>query len=97
MQKEKLAEVGNFSMIIAHELKNPLGIIKGSIDILAKPSTKPELKVTMISYIQDEVMRLNKLINDFLLFAKPTPPHKASADINDVVQRISDHFWFLKR
>jgi len=92
MQKEKLAEVGNFSMIIAHELKNPLGIIKGSIDILAKPSTKPELKVTVISYIQDEVMRLNKLINDFLLFAKPTPPHKASADINDVVQRISDHF-----
>lgn len=92
VQKEKLAEVGNFSMIIAHELKNPLGIIKGSVDILDKPSTRAELRATMISYIQDEVLRLNKLINDFLSFAKPTPPNKTVADINRLVKRLAEHF-----
>jgi len=92
VQKEKLAEVGNFSMIIAHELKNPLGIIKGSVDILDKPSTEAALKTTMIRYIQDEVLRLNKLINDFLSFAKPTPPNKSPADINRLVKRLAEHF-----
>lgn len=91
-QKEKMAEIGKFSMIIAHELKNPLGIIKGSVDILNKQETEPHLKETMIHYIQDEVKRLNKLIDDFLSFARPAPPQKTPSDVNSIVKRIADHF-----
>ena len=91
-QQERMAEIGKFSMIIAHELKNPLGIIKGSVDIMDKPTTKPQIKQTMISYIQDEVKRLNKLIEDFLSFARPKPPQKVLSDVNIIVKRISEHF-----
>jgi len=90
--KEKMADIGKFSMIIAHELKNPLGIIKGSVDILSKDTTQPEIKQTMISYIQDEVKRLAKLIDDFLSFAKPTPPQKSPSDVNSVVKKAAGHF-----
>ncbi len=91
-QKEKMAEIGKFSMIIAHELKNPLGIIKGSADILSKKTTSTETRETMETYILEEVQRLNKLIDDFLAFAKPTPPQKILSDINTVIKKASDHF-----
>lgn len=91
-QKEKMAEIGKFSMIIAHELKNPLGIIKGSVDILSKPSCEDTIKITMIEYIKDEVRRLNKIIEDFLAFSKPAPPNKTPADINRLVENMSNRF-----
>jgi len=91
-RKEKMADIGKFSMIIAHELKNPLGIIKGSVDILQKPATQPHIRQTMMEYIQDEVKRLNKLIEDFLAFARPAPPQKMPADVNAIVNRVAEHF-----
>ena len=91
-QKERMAEIGKFSMMIAHELKNPIGIIKGSVDILSKKDTQTEIKATMIRYIQDEIKRLNRLIDDFLSFAKPQPPQKAPSDINAIIERVTTHF-----
>jgi len=91
-QKERMAEIGKFSMMIAHELKNPIGIIKGSVDILSKKDTKAEIKVTMVSYIQDEIKRLNRLIDDFLSFAKPLPPQKTVSDMNALIERVTTHF-----
>ena len=87
-KKERMAEIGNFSMMIAHELKNPLGIIKGSVDIIAKEGVKAQVSRTMMEYIQDEVKRLNRLVEDFLSFARPNPAHKSFVDINQVIQKI---------
>jgi signal transduction histidine kinase len=91
-RKEKMAETGKFSMIIAHELKNPLGIIKGSVDILAKRSTGSDMRETMLGYIRDEVMRLNKLIDDFLSFARPTPVNTELISINDIAGKAGEFF-----
>jgi signal transduction histidine kinase len=90
--RDRMAEIGKFSTIIAHELKNPLGIINGAVDILDKPSTAPELHATMVGYIKDEVRRLNKIIEDFLAFARPAPPQKQLCDLNDVVRKLANHF-----
>ena len=90
--RDRMAEIGKFSTIIAHELKNPLGIIKGAVDIIAKTSTAPQLRTTMTGYIQDEVQRLNKIIEDFLAFARPAPPQKVLCDVNDVVRKFAGHF-----
>ena len=87
-KRERMAEIGNFSMMIAHELKNPLGIIKGSVDIIAKDGTKAKVRKTMIEYIQDEVRRLNRLVEDFLSFARPNPAHKSLVDINKMITKI---------
>jgi len=87
-KQERMAEIGNFSMMIAHELKNPLGIIKGAIDIIAKEGVKAEVSRTMMGYIQDEVKRLNRLVEDFLSFARPNPAHKSFVDMNHVMNKI---------
>jgi len=87
-KRERMAEIGNFSMMIAHELKNPLGIIKGSVDIIAKEGVKAKVRRTMIEYIQDEVKRLNRLVEDFLSFARPNPAHKSSVDVNQLINKM---------
>jgi len=87
-RRERMAEIGNFSMMIAHELKNPLGIIKGSIDIIAREGVKSKVRKTMIEYIQDEVRRLNRLVEDFLSFARPKPAHKSPVNVNQVVNKM---------
>jgi len=71
LRTRSMAEIGRFSLMIAHEIKNPLGIIKGSLDILKKPEVDAEIRQEMIQYIEDEVRRLDDLIQNFLTFARP--------------------------
>jgi nitrate/nitrite-specific signal transduction histidine kinase len=47
-RQERMAEIGKFSTIVAHELKNPLGIIRGSINILGKKNVSQETQQTMV-------------------------------------------------
>lgn len=84
-RQKTLAEMGKFSMMIAHELKNPLSIIKTSLDILKNDETS---KLLMIEYIDDEIKRLNRLIEDFLTFAKPVMPVFTQTDANALVNDV---------
>lgn len=80
VQQEMLAQKGKFSLLIAHEFKNPLSIIKSSMDILKKQIENPRENL-MVSYIEDEIRRLNLLIEDFLMFARPAAPNLRATDL----------------
>lgn len=84
MQQKTLAEFGRVSMVIAHEVKNPLGIIKGSLDVLKKDLDLKDGN-TMVEYIEDEIQRLNRLIEDFLAFSKPAKPSFRSTELNSLL------------
>lgn len=91
IRQKALAEMGKFSMMIAHELKNPLGIIKSSLDILKKDYNLTS-NDTMVFYIEDEIQRLNLLIEEFLMFSHPAKPTFRPVDLNDMLQEIVDRF-----
>jgi signal transduction histidine kinase len=86
-QQKTLAEMGKFSLMIAHELKNPLGIMKSSLDVLKKDLALTSDN-TMVFYIEDEIMRLNRLIGDFLMFARPVAPSFRPTDLNALLREI---------
>lgn len=92
IQQKALAEVGHFALTVAHEVKNPLGIIKGALDILKKEDIDYGVKSTMIEYVDDEIRRLNRLIQDFLDFSRPRKPVFEKVDLNclmkDLLQRL---------
>ena len=88
-RQQTLAEVGKFSMMVAHEVKNPLTIIKGSLDLLKK-KLEPETKKTMLLYLEEEVDRINRLMEDFLMFARPFKPAFTSMDINRFVRQTAE-------
>ncbi|MDD3802069.1 MAG: ATP-binding protein [Desulfuromonas sp.] len=74
-RQQVLAEVGKFSLTVAHEIKNPLAIMHGSLSLLRQqPEPAIELKQRLHHYIDDEIRRVNSLVEDFLLFARPRPP-----------------------
>ena len=95
VRKNSLAEMGKFSLMIAHEVKNPLSIIKSSLDIIKKDSMLTH-STTMIRYMEDEISRLNSLIEDFLSFAHPMRPTFRHVDVNALLKQIVMGFEIQK-
>ena len=91
IQQKALAEVGKFSLMVAHEVKNPLAIIKTSMDILKKDFQIAGDNI-MVQYVEDEISRLNRLIESFLQFAKPTKPTYRQLDLNEMIGDVVQRF-----
>lgn len=84
-RSDRLAALGQMSAGIAHEIRNPLGSIKGSIEILEKEIPPDHPKTEFVGIIKDEVARLNSLINEFLQFARPPNPVVKISNLNEVI------------
>jgi signal transduction histidine kinase len=86
-REQRLSALGEVAVGIAHEVRNPLGVIKTSAELLQKRARLPESDNKLLGYVVDEVRRIDSLIRDFLEFAKPRPPVLRSVDPMQVVQR----------
>ncbi|MGH7275111.1 MAG: ATP-binding protein, partial [Nitrospiria bacterium] len=87
IQKEKLASVGQLLAALTHDLKNPLGVIRSSAQILLDNQETDQVKEEMCRYIIEEVDRLTYRINDFLRFTRPRPPEIKPVRVEDLLER----------
>jgi signal transduction histidine kinase len=81
-QRERLSSLGRLSTVVAHEIRNPLMIIKASLRTLRKSDLTADAVATAVADIDEEVARLNRLVSDVLDFARPIKFERASADVN---------------
>ena len=81
-QRERLSSLGRLSTVIAHEIRNPLMIIKAALHTLRRPTAAPEEVREVASDIDGEVARLNRVVNDVLDFARPITFDYAPTDLN---------------
>jgi signal transduction histidine kinase len=96
-RSERLAALGQLSAGLAHEIRNPLGVIKGSAEMLTqKLQASDEIARELAGYISTEVNRLSALVTEFLDFARPlhAQPHPAdlTALLDRVLQIVADRF-----
>jgi len=87
-RSERLAALGQLSAGLAHEIRNPLGVIKGSAEMLnQKLQGSNPLASELAGYISTEVNRLSALVTRFLDFARPLHTELARLDIVPVLER----------
>ncbi|MBX7246324.1 MAG: PAS domain-containing protein [Candidatus Sumerlaeaceae bacterium] len=88
VQSRNLAMLGQLVSGIAHEIKNPLGIIMSSVEIMLDPSRPESERQEVASYIKDEVRRLDDRVKDFLAFARPKPIHAEEVNLNKLLGAV---------
>ena len=81
-KKEKLAMVGELAAGMAHEIRNPLASLSGSMQILKSESSLSGENKKLLEIALRETEKLNRIISDFLTYARPTPLNKKRCDIN---------------
>lgn len=84
-QKEKWAAIGELSSNIAHEIRNPLASLKGSIEMLKEDSVPRNYKEKLMEIALKEMDRLNRIITDFLTYSRPSPPEFKKFDLNNLL------------
>src|SRR5690606_8397612 len=87
VRKEQLAAVGELSAVIAHEVRNPLAIIKNAVSGLRRANLKPSDQETLLEILDEETDKLNRLMHDLLAYARPVVPKGRNLSVSDLVRR----------
>ena len=90
IQQEKLAAIGRLAAGIAHEVRNPLGVIRASASMVKESFEAGDDSHRACEFICEEIDRLNGLISALLSFARPSVPRCQAISLDHVVERALD-------
>lgn len=85
---DRLSALGELSAGMAHEIRNPLGSIKGTAEILREGVAADDPKLEFADILIKEVDRLNKVLEDFLRFARPEPVERGRFSPNQSIEQV---------
>ncbi len=92
-RKDRLAAVGRVAAGLAHEIRNPLGAMRGAIQVLQSQTPPESSQASLMEIILRESDRLNKIIINFLTYARPRVGNFSEIDVREA---INDTFTLLK-
>ena len=87
-QAEKLSTLGEMAAVLAHEIRNPLGSIRGTAEILKDDYTPGEPKHEFIEIQIRETERLNRVVEDFLRMARPQPSEMTRCSLREELETV---------
>ena len=92
-QRERLSSLGRLSTVIAHEIRNPLMIIKATLSTLRRQDLTLEERRDAVADIAEETTRLNRIVTEVLDFAKPITFEFVESSINDICLSSAAAAW----
>jgi signal transduction histidine kinase/3D (Asp-Asp-Asp) domain-containing protein len=87
-QAERLAMLGRLAAALAHEIRNPLGSIRGSIELLRTGGALDSQDQRLCEIIEREASRLNDLVTDMVDLSRPRSPELSATDLAAVAQAV---------
>lgn len=87
-RRDRLHTLGEVAMGLAHEIRNPLGIIKTATQLLHRRASLPAADMRHLEYVISEVTRINDLITEFLDFAKPSAPIRSIQPARQLLEDV---------
>jgi two-component system NtrC family sensor kinase len=87
-REKRLGLLGTLAAGLAHEIRNPLGGLLGSAEILKEDLGRNHPKAEFVQIIETELKRVNKKLNEFLEFARPRQPDFIPNNIGDVINEV---------
>ncbi len=92
-ERDRLAALGRMAAGLAHEIRNPLGSIKGAAQVIEDSHSENfESKDDLLGVIVEEVDRLNRVVSDFLTYARPISGRPQVLNINEILERTIQLF-----
>lgn len=86
-RQDRLAAIGRMAASIAHEIRNPLAAMRGSIQMLRSEMDNDSSQTELMEIILRESDRLNRIITDFLRYARPRSLTQARVDVGDLMHQ----------
>lgn len=87
-RQDRLAALGEMAAGVAHEIRNPLGIISSSAQLLSRKEERGDGTTELLHIIRAETDRLNSLVTDFMAFGRETVPQIRSCDVEELVSKV---------
>ncbi len=86
-KRSQFAALGEAAAVIAHEIRNPLGIIKTSSEVVRMKSKLGPSEARLVGFVLDEVDRIDRLVQDMLEYVRPNEMRRDKLDLNALVTR----------
>lgn len=94
---DRLAAVGRLASGMAHEIRNPLASISGSVQLLLENESLAHEDARLMKIVVKEADRLSTLLTDFLSFARPAKPESSSINVSNLLDELIDMLQSDKR
>lgn len=88
LRADRLSSLGEIAAGLAHEIGNPLGGVKGALEIISSRAAQGSPEAEFAALASREISRLERLIQEFLRYARPHEPRRAATDVFDVLERV---------
>ncbi|NLP52369.1 ATP-binding protein [Bacillus sp. RO1] len=95
-QSEKLAALGELAAGAAHEIRNPLAVLHGFFSLMKQSFTKEELERYQVPLLMKELDRINAIIEDMLLMARPGAPRLEATTFKSIIEEIPTYHDMVK-
>ena len=92
LQLEQMARIGEMASMVAHEIRNPLGIIRSSAQYLLEDLYNSESSKELLDFIVDEIDRLNQVVNNLLDIARVKLPSFSEVYIDELITQMLEQW-----
>jgi len=89
LEQSAMTRLGQMAAVVAHELKNPLAGLRGALEIIGRRMSAESSDRRIVGEMIARIDSLNQMVQDLLVFARPTEPRRAPTSVGEIVSETA--------